>query len=366
MKTILRDTTVAQATSKKETKGVKIARVLLFSAIAQSGMFARMELPEEIDECIETFMKGMLEYFNGDGWIQNMILKVIFDLIEAEKCRPLILEGIFTALCKSLNIKADKKKDLILPSSIGNLSNLLIVFLIKKCSKILGKKCKANLFKEDKLSDIKGFFNSQSPAKNETISYALEVYIDFLLSSKKAKAKIIALWDKVIIPEMAAESQSKVINASFLILSKIFVKGFGITLEIIAQILTPVYVRLWASSMHSPVKSISQTLANLAETNFGDYIDREEKNTGKGTIALQLLKKLFGPNPNKNFTPTRHSKVYKALLAALNDKQLAGYSKYLSKVYDTVDKKSDPVKQQEIQLYAFTQFTNVLAFSNVF
>ena len=362
IKTISRETTAAQVASKKEAKNVKTGRALLLSAVIKSGIIFGLDKSEE---CINVLFGSLMEYYGQNGWLQNLTAKIVYELIEMVKENTPVLEQILDVLVHYLNLKPEKGGQkavpvLKMPPFSPNIATLLIVFGIKKICKILGKKCKANLFREERVNEVKAFFEAVPEFTVDTVPLVLEKYINFMLSSKKSGEKLMKLWEKVILPKIEGDERGQIQRISFTILIKLFQATPRIGLDIGAQLLTKEYVKAWASHMHSSVRAPAQQLANEAETYFSDYIAREEDHDKKAEFAVQFLVNTFGPDPQQFFTPTRHSKLHKVLVSSLGEKQLEKYSKHLTnhKLH-----KNPPMK--DWPMYAFTQITNLLAFSTV-
>lgn len=313
---------------------------------------------EDKQGCAEIILKGLLDYYKRDEWIQALSTRVINNFTEYFKENKEILTAELKILSEFLGGKQDKK-GLKIKISMATVADLLLALCAKKVAKNLETKCKVILFQQDQVAEAKVFFKALNFQSAENVPFALEEYIKWLVNSKKFTTKIAWLWEKVIGTELDNTLIQKI---SFFALSKLTQVKPILDLQYISQLLTNEYVKMWASQIHSTTKSATQTLANSAEKNFCDYLEQELDVESKAQLALQLLKHNFGPDPLKNFTPTRHVRLHKILMNSMKASHLEEYSTHLCQLIQSKQKAN---KKEEMQLYALTQLTNMLTFSSV-
>ncbi len=385
----IQDSAVTQGLSKTEARNMVMGRPLLLSGVIESGLLGTTG-SEDLGRCSEAMMKGLLEYYRTHVWVQSMVAGVIAALLTALASNTSALEPVLAALSQAVGAKQIKGK-LDVHISAARMSELLLVLMLKKCAKLLGRKCKTHLFEcnERQTKDLLLLFQEQVPTALDTVPLVLEEYLAALLNSPKRPQKFATLWQRVLLPAIQAQVQVQdslaVEIVSFLLLIRLFRAKTGLTLAEAQEALTAEYVRMWARAMHG--NTAARNFANEAERHFSDFVEAitsppagqeeatekgkqrnhtEEEEKGEGAeAALTLLKRLFGPDPKQHFTPTRHAKLYKALVLTLKPDQLSDYLHFLTQSFETGAEGHPEITLKEMQLYAFTQLTNVLAFSNV-
>jgi len=357
LKTICRETAASQATGKRDVKCMKMGRAMLFSAICKGNLiFHNIEKETERIEFIHEFVNGITEYYKETPWLQSLIIKVLLDLIEQIKEHSELLETLNEDLCKFMAFKKNKKGGFLLPPFLANMTSLLMIFVIKKLHKLLKLKCKANLIKPEKISEVNVFIENL-PIN----SIGMQKYFDFLINSSKSLEKISLLWSKVLMPKIADEEKGDHFRQiTFILLTKMLKSDKKPDLAQLSNfLLEPEFIKIWARSLHSSGKSKGQQIASEAENAFSEFFEKNTEKT-KSAEALKYLCAYYGPDPMINFTPTRHAKLYKILLFSLLKEDLVKYLEYLSK-FD-FSKKSP--QNKDAQIYPFVQFTNLLNMPN--
>jgi len=356
-------TGLGQAQSKSERKGLAFGRLLVLSCLSEAGVFESSNSleQEKLEGIVSSYFFEMARLFNHQAHFRESVLKSVDKAIHSlSNANPKALgKGLITLAKYTLFKPTDELKEPkdVLRFRISNDADYLALFLA--CKKIISKVPKS-LSNEDVISLIKSwsieedskylFKHMKKMLIEETVVLAfprphsvLKYLVEYLITIKANKI-IRSLWKTVFEKYCFNENQlykDDINKRAKMSLNNVGFYTFQYFLEsevdheVILDLLTPNFVRLWVNRMNKRRKNKTESIVTLDEK-FREWIASNAQNIDP-TIKLNLVKNLFGPNALRRFTFKSNFSLFAHISEDFSEEIIFEYISYGEELFKSPD-----------------------------
>lgn len=381
MKYIVEETGLGKAQQKSERKSLSLGRMLLLSAILESGALqsSKKAFKAKTEELIGNFFYEISRLWNQQIAFRESMVKIIEKGINIfSQKEALYLPKVLSTLTKYILLKLNEGKvvpvDLI-NTRVSNDADYLCLFFIVKdnLANLPGTSQKDELLQSIDSWTLKANYKTIFPQMKkmlvqDTVVNAfprphscLKHLASFITATKSGKVTAF-LW-KTVFEEFCfnegtlyaqdVNKRAKIsLNNSGFYLFQYLLEN-ELSSQSVLKLLTPNFIRMWVNRMNKRRTNKLDSVGHLDEK-FKSWMEANSKDL-EDNSKLDLLKKLFGPNANRRFTFKSNLALFISIGQDMSEELVQEYITYAETMFKNPDLKEfypeeeqDPESDSEI------------------